>query len=160
MTCYCGKPFAGRPMVECSKCLTWVHLKCAGLRRTNIPDTWHCKTCKPTLKVFYITHFHLQRHKVQIFWESHKIGKKIPNHFDHLFRHFEKMGAFFKFCGPLNIWTLNKKAIRKLAICVFPTLFFSCIHYSTNLLYVNIVNVITKCLKFLKQVILFNFGLG
>ena len=57
VTCYCGKPFAGRPMVECSKCLTWVHLKCAGLRRTNIPDTWHCKTCKPTLKVFIFIHF-------------------------------------------------------------------------------------------------------
>lgn len=47
VTCYCGKPFAGRPMVECSKCLTWVHLKCAGLRRTHIPDTWHCAKCKP-----------------------------------------------------------------------------------------------------------------
>lgn len=47
VTCYCGKPFAGRPMIECSKCLTWVHLKCAGLRRTNIPDTWHCTKCKP-----------------------------------------------------------------------------------------------------------------
>jgi len=47
VTCHCGKPFAGRPMIECSKCLTWVHLKCAGLRRTNIPDTWHCKICKP-----------------------------------------------------------------------------------------------------------------
>merc|ERR1711981_1394266 len=46
VTCYCGKPFAGRPMVECSKCLTWVHLKCAGLRRTHIPDTWHCSKCK------------------------------------------------------------------------------------------------------------------
>lgn len=46
VTCYCGKPFAGRPMVECSKCLTWVHLKCAGLRRTHIPDTWHCAKCK------------------------------------------------------------------------------------------------------------------
>jgi len=46
VTCYCGKPFAGRPMIECSKCLTWVHLKCAGLRRTNIPDTWHCAKCK------------------------------------------------------------------------------------------------------------------
>lgn len=46
VTCYCGKPFAGRPMVECSKCLTWIHLKCAGLRRTNIPDTWHCAKCK------------------------------------------------------------------------------------------------------------------
>ena len=46
MTCYCGKPFAGRPMVECSKCLTWLHLKCAGLRRNNIPDTWYCSKCK------------------------------------------------------------------------------------------------------------------
>lgn len=49
VTCYCGKPFAGRPMIECSKCEIWIHLKCAGLRRTNIPDTWHCKKCK-TLK--------------------------------------------------------------------------------------------------------------
>lgn len=46
VTCFCGKPFAGRPMIECSSCLTWVHLKCAKLRRTHIPDTWHCKTCK------------------------------------------------------------------------------------------------------------------
>ncbi len=23
VTCYCGKPFAGRPMIECSGCLTW-----------------------------------------------------------------------------------------------------------------------------------------
>jgi len=50
VTCYCGKPFAGRPMVECSKCLTWLHLKCAGLRRSNIPDTWHCAKCKPPKK--------------------------------------------------------------------------------------------------------------
>ena len=49
VTCYCGKPFAGRPMIECSKCEIWIHLKCAGLRRNNIPDTWHCKKCK-TLK--------------------------------------------------------------------------------------------------------------
>jgi hypothetical protein len=33
-------------MIECSACLTWLHLKCAGLRRTNIPDTWHCSKCK------------------------------------------------------------------------------------------------------------------
>jgi len=50
VTCYCGKPFAGRPMIECSKCLTWVHLKCAGLRKTNIPDTWHCTKCKPKIQ--------------------------------------------------------------------------------------------------------------
>eukprot|EP00093_Oithona_nana_P005733 05733.XXX_47799_49717_1 [CDS] Oithona nana genome sequencing. len=47
VTCYCGKPFAGRPMVECSKCLTWLHLKCAGLRKSHIPDTWLCSKCKP-----------------------------------------------------------------------------------------------------------------
>ena len=33
-------------MIECSKCLIWIHLKCAGLRRTHIPDTWHCAKCK------------------------------------------------------------------------------------------------------------------
>jgi len=50
VTCYCSKPFAGRPMVECSKCLTWLHLKCAGLRRNNIPDTWYCSKCKNSKK--------------------------------------------------------------------------------------------------------------
>lgn len=50
VSCYCGKPFAGRPMVECSKCLTWLHLKCAGLRRNNIPDTWYCSKCKNSKK--------------------------------------------------------------------------------------------------------------
>ncbi len=49
MTCYCGRPFAGRPMVECSGCLTWVHLKCAKLTRQRIPETWFCEKCK-TLK--------------------------------------------------------------------------------------------------------------
>jgi hypothetical protein len=23
ITCFCGKPFAGRPMIECSGCQTW-----------------------------------------------------------------------------------------------------------------------------------------
>ena len=49
MTCYCGRPFAGRPMIECSSCLTWVHLKCAKLTRQRIPETWFCEKCK-TLK--------------------------------------------------------------------------------------------------------------
>ncbi len=34
-------------MIECSKCLTWIHLKCAGVRKNNIPETWHCAKCKP-----------------------------------------------------------------------------------------------------------------
>lgn len=38
VTCYCGKPFAGRPMIECSLCLTWIHLSCARIKKSNIPD--------------------------------------------------------------------------------------------------------------------------
>jgi len=46
VTCYCRKPFGGRPMIECSSCLTWVHLSCAKVKRTAIPDTWYCAMCK------------------------------------------------------------------------------------------------------------------
>ena len=38
ITCFCGKPFAGRPMIECSICLTWIHLSCARIKKSNIPD--------------------------------------------------------------------------------------------------------------------------
>lgn len=38
VTCFCGKPFAGRPMIECSNCLTWIHLTCARIKKSNIPD--------------------------------------------------------------------------------------------------------------------------
>lgn len=41
VTCYCGKPFAGRPMIECSFCLTWIHLSCARIKKRNIPDVSH-----------------------------------------------------------------------------------------------------------------------
>lgn len=46
ITCYCKKPYAGRPMIECSSCGTWVHLACARVKRTNIPDIWFCAICK------------------------------------------------------------------------------------------------------------------
>lgn len=46
ITCYCKKPYAGRPMIECSSCGTWVHLACAKVKRTAIPDVWHCPLCK------------------------------------------------------------------------------------------------------------------
>lgn len=46
ITCYCKKPYAGRPMIECSSCATWVHLACAKVKRTAIPDVWHCPLCK------------------------------------------------------------------------------------------------------------------
>lgn len=45
ITCYCRKPYGGRPMIECTSCQIWVHLTCAKVRRTNIPDTWNCKFC-------------------------------------------------------------------------------------------------------------------
>jgi len=48
ITCYCRKPYGGRPMIECSTCGTWVHLTCAKVKRTNIPDTWNCSLCKPS----------------------------------------------------------------------------------------------------------------
>ncbi|KAK2705364.1 PHD finger protein 23B-like isoform X2 [Artemia franciscana] len=48
VTCYCGKPYAGRPMIECSRCLTWLHLSCARVKRTNIPDEYICTRCRET----------------------------------------------------------------------------------------------------------------
>ncbi|XP_068917488.1 PHD finger protein 23A-like isoform X3 [Tenebrio molitor] len=38
VTCFCGKPFAGRPMIECLECLTWIHLSCARIKKNNIPE--------------------------------------------------------------------------------------------------------------------------
>lgn len=46
ITCYCLKPYAGRPMIECNECNTWIHLSCAKIRRSNIPDTFVCNSCK------------------------------------------------------------------------------------------------------------------
>jgi len=58
VTCFCGKPFAGRPMIECSGCSTWIHIKCARLKRTHIPDVWYCAKCRgdnPSLSSANIT---------------------------------------------------------------------------------------------------------
>lgn len=46
ITCFCQKPFGGRPMIECSKCLTWIHLSCAKIRRNNIPEEFTCQKCR------------------------------------------------------------------------------------------------------------------
>lgn len=46
ITCYCRKPFAGRPMIECSLCGTWIHLSCAKIKKTNVPDFFYCQKCK------------------------------------------------------------------------------------------------------------------
>ncbi|XP_013380606.1 PHD finger protein 13 isoform X2 [Lingula anatina] len=46
ITCFCMKPYAGRPMIECSECNTWIHLSCAKIRKSNIPDDFVCQQCK------------------------------------------------------------------------------------------------------------------
>merc|ERR1712032_1407241 len=46
VTCYCKKPYGGKPMIECSSCSIWVHLTCAKVKRTAIPDIWYCALCK------------------------------------------------------------------------------------------------------------------
>ncbi|KAA0723226.1 PHD finger protein 23B [Triplophysa tibetana] len=46
ITCYCGKPFAGRPMIECSQCNIWVHLSCAKIKKSNVPDIFNCHKCR------------------------------------------------------------------------------------------------------------------
>lgn len=46
ITCYCGKPFAGRPMIECEECSIWVHLSCAKIKKSNVPDIFYCHRCR------------------------------------------------------------------------------------------------------------------
>ncbi|XP_067654576.1 PHD finger protein 23B-like [Haliotis asinina] len=46
ITCFCLKPYAGRPMIECNECLTWIHLSCAKIRKTNIPEDFTCQRCR------------------------------------------------------------------------------------------------------------------
>ncbi|KAM4675915.1 LOW QUALITY PROTEIN: PHD finger protein 23 [Discoglossus pictus] len=46
VTCYCEKPFAGRPMIECNVCCTWVHLSCAKIKKSNVPDIYYCQKCR------------------------------------------------------------------------------------------------------------------
>lgn len=65
VTCYCTKPFAGRPMIECSKCLTWIHLSCAKIKKTNIPDVFICVRCK-NRKLSSVTSGSSVRHKKRV----------------------------------------------------------------------------------------------
>ncbi|KAJ7996225.1 hypothetical protein DPEC_G00234840 [Dallia pectoralis] len=46
ITCYCGKPFAGRPMIECNQCGIWVHLSCVKIKKSNVPDIFFCHKCR------------------------------------------------------------------------------------------------------------------
>ncbi|KFP36796.1 PHD finger protein 13, partial [Chlamydotis macqueenii] len=46
ITCFCLKPFAGRPMIECNECATWIHLSCAKIRKSNVPEVFICQRCR------------------------------------------------------------------------------------------------------------------
>uniref|UniRef100_A0A8D0AZC2 PHD finger protein 13 n=1 Tax=Salvator merianae TaxID=96440 RepID=A0A8D0AZC2_SALMN len=46
VTCFCMKPFAGRPMIECKECHTWIHLSCAKIRKSNVPEVYVCQKCR------------------------------------------------------------------------------------------------------------------
>ncbi|XP_073324794.1 PHD finger protein 13 [Pagrus major] len=46
VTCFCSKPFAGRAMIECNQCHTWIHLSCAKIRKSHVPETYVCQTCR------------------------------------------------------------------------------------------------------------------
>uniref|UniRef100_A0A8I3PSD9 PHD finger protein 13 n=1 Tax=Canis lupus familiaris TaxID=9615 RepID=A0A8I3PSD9_CANLF len=46
VTCFCMKPFAGRPMIECNECHTWIHLSCAKIRKSNVPEVFVCQKCR------------------------------------------------------------------------------------------------------------------
>ncbi|XP_062254246.1 PHD finger protein 13 [Platichthys flesus] len=48
VTCFCMKPFAGRAMIECNKCNTWIHLSCAKIRKSHVPESYICHTCQET----------------------------------------------------------------------------------------------------------------
>jgi len=42
VTCFCGKPFHGRLMVECESCEIWYHADCVGLIKNSIPEKFIC----------------------------------------------------------------------------------------------------------------------
>lgn len=46
VTCFCMKPFAGRAMIECNTCHTWIHLSCAKIRKSHVPETYVCQSCR------------------------------------------------------------------------------------------------------------------
>lgn len=37
-------------MIECSGCLTWLHMSCAKVKRKNIPEFYYCDACKGSEK--------------------------------------------------------------------------------------------------------------
>ncbi|NXE83197.1 PHF13 protein, partial [Cochlearius cochlearius] len=43
ITCFCLKPFAGRPMIECNECATWIGGAPPKIRKSNVPEVFICQ---------------------------------------------------------------------------------------------------------------------
>lgn len=56
VTCFCGQPFAGRPMIECDLCGMWVHMTCAKIKKNKVPDHYNCTQCRRDAKAVKTRH--------------------------------------------------------------------------------------------------------
>jgi len=47
LKCYCGLDGGGAPLfITCDRCGAVYHGTCVGVRRDNVPDEWHCDSCR------------------------------------------------------------------------------------------------------------------
>ncbi|KAF7995176.1 hypothetical protein HCN44_004648 [Aphidius gifuensis] len=45
--CICGFEHDDGYMISCDRCLTWQHVDCMGIDRSNIPEKYLCEQCEP-----------------------------------------------------------------------------------------------------------------
>lgn len=46
VSCWCGQPFEGRPMIECDSCDVWYHMACEEVHESHVPEHFMCKRCR------------------------------------------------------------------------------------------------------------------
>jgi len=56
VTCFCGQPFHGRPMIECDLCGMWVHMTCAKIKKNKVPENYNCTQCRRDAKAVKTRH--------------------------------------------------------------------------------------------------------
>ena len=87
VTCFCRKPFAGRPMIECSSCNTWIHMFCANIPKDQVPEIYLCPRCQAASGS--------RPKRPRLVWTL------VPSHFTHT-----SLSLFFFFillCDVLNV---------------------------------------------------------